>query len=238
MTGIGPDRRATERAFKRLTAAEAQQALYIDFEGVTNKPPVLLGTLHKGGRGPEPFVFQVVVDPEFRATGTDERPFKDAIRVVVQRAEAGDRRIVAWSQHELDVVQQLLADEPELVDRFASRYANALGVAKRWANKLHAEAKPARGELGAYLSMIEYEVPPGGGPGHVGDTIRALRPTLAAGRPLTPRQKARWTRLLKHNRYDCAGMKAICLLATRELEAAACGGIVTPSDPPRQSDRS
>jgi len=145
LTGVPADRLPTSKAFKRLTLVEAQQALYIDFEGVKDKLPVLLGTLNRGGRGPEPFVFQVVVDSEFRATGTEERPFKEAIRTVVQRAEAGNRRIVAWSEHELEVVRRLLPDERDLVDRFTARYANALGIAKRWAAKAPSRCKADRG---------------------------------------------------------------------------------------------
>jgi hypothetical protein len=49
---------------------------------------------------------------------------------------------------------------------------------------------------------------------------RAIRPTLEAGRPLTPVQKAKWSRLLKHNRHDCAGMRRICLTAASELDRA------------------
>jgi len=54
-------------------------------------------------------------------------------------------------------------------------------------------------------------------PGQVGTTIRAMRPTLEAGRPLTDRQRERWSRLLAHNRRDCDGMRAVCVRATREL---------------------
>lgn len=79
---------------------------------------------------------------------------------------------------------------------------------------------PTSWELAGYLAMIGYPVPAGAGPGHVGETIRALRPGLAAGRPLTSHQKARWSRLLSHNRHDCSGMRAVCLLATAETEAA------------------
>ncbi len=42
--------------FKRLTAAEALRALYIDFEGGRGKPPVLLGILRRGRKGTEPSV--------------------------------------------------------------------------------------------------------------------------------------------------------------------------------------
>lgn len=207
-------------AFKRLTEAEARRALYIDFEGEKDKPPVLLGVLRRGGKGPEPFVLQIVLDPEFASAGPDAKTLREAVEVVVQRAEHADRRIVSWSEHDLEVVRTLRDSAPYLVARFERRYANALGVGKRWANKLHPEDKPAIGELGAYMALIDYKVPPGGGPGHVGVTIRAIRPALRSGRPLTPRQKMRWDRLLKHNRHDCAGMRKVCLRATRELEAA------------------
>jgi hypothetical protein len=32
--------------------------------------------------------------------------------------------------------------------------------------------------------------------------------------------RAHWDELLEHNRHDCAGMRAVCLLATREMESA------------------
>jgi hypothetical protein len=41
--------------FKRLSAAEALRALYIDFEGEKDKPPVIVG-VHRRGRGARPFV--------------------------------------------------------------------------------------------------------------------------------------------------------------------------------------
>jgi hypothetical protein len=43
-------------AFKRLSTAEALRALYIDFEGQKDQPPVLLGVLRRGGKGSTPFV--------------------------------------------------------------------------------------------------------------------------------------------------------------------------------------
>ena len=87
-------------------------------------------------------------------------------------------------------------------------------------NKLHREDKPAEGKLAGYLALIGYEVPHGGRARQVGDTVRALRPPLQAGRRLTARQRERWLDLLEHNRNDCAGMRAVCLRATREIESA------------------
>ena len=209
---------SSKSAFKRLAAAEAERALYVDFEGQTDKAPVLLGILRRRGRGDEPSVFQVVVDPEFEAAGPAIRGLREAIEVVVVRAESRDRRIVSWSEHDLEVVRRLRDEDPGLVARFERRYVNALAVARRWANRLRPDDKPGDGKLGGYLAMIGYAVPAGAEPGHVGDTIRALRPTLAAGRPLSSRQQERWARLRSHNRRDCAGMRRVCLRATRELE--------------------
>ncbi len=211
---------ATRKPFAQLTPAEADDALYVDFEGLTDRDPVLLGTLHRRGRGEEPFVHQVVLDPLFAPLGGEVRPARQAVAVLVVRAEARDRRIVAWTEHELKVVRLLCADDPGLVARFESRYVNAHAVAKRWISRCRPEDRLADGTLAAFLELVGYEVPAGAGPGHVGDTIRAITPTLAAGRPPPPRQKARWTRLLKHNAHDCAGMRQVCLLATRELELA------------------
>ena len=209
-----------EPAFKRLTADEARRALYVDFEGEKGKLPVLLGILRRRGKGAEPNVHQVVVDPEFEPAGPEARELREAVQIVVLRAEHGDRRIVSWSQYDLEVVRSLRDEDPKLVARFERRYVNALGVARRWVNKFHPGDKPADGRLVNYVALIGYEVPPGAGPGHVGETIRALRPTLRSGRPLTPNQQRRWGRLLQHNRHDCAGMRAVCLRATRELASA------------------
>ena len=159
------------------------------------------------------------MDREFDVAGPSARELRDAVEVVVMRAEHGDRRIVSWSEHDLEVVRRLREEDPELVARFERRYVNALALARRWAKVLHPEDKPADGKLANYLALIDYEVPTGGGPGRVGLTIRALRPTLRGGRPLTPGQQRRWADLLEHNRHDCAGMRAVCLRATLELES-------------------
>ena len=62
------------QAFKRLSAAEALRALYIDFEGQKDQPPVLLGVLRRGGKGSTPFVDQDVVDEAFAGLSVPECP--------------------------------------------------------------------------------------------------------------------------------------------------------------------
>src|SRR4051794_23508793 len=112
------------RSFKRLSAAEAMRALYIDFEGGRDKPPVLLG-IHRRGRGDRPFVHQVVVDPTFADLGIPSMSLRAAVAIAVVRAEAGDRRLISWSEHDLKVVRTLAGQDPRLVERFEDRYCNA-----------------------------------------------------------------------------------------------------------------
>lgn len=209
------------RSFKRLSAVEASRALYIDFEGEKDHLPVLLGILHRRGKGARPFVHQVVVDAAFDNLGCPVTTLRAVIENVAERADCRDRRIVSWSQHDLDVVRTLSQEDPELVARFEARYANALGVAKRWRNKLHADARSASGRLGDYLALVGYRVPREAVAGRVGATIRIVRPRLEGGRSLTVRQQERWDELLEHNRHDCAGMRLVCLRATEELDATA-----------------
>jgi hypothetical protein len=216
--------------FDRLTSAEANRALYIDFEGRKDEPPVLLG-VQRRGRGARPFVHQVIVDAVFSPLSGPSQPLVDAVANVVRRAERRDRRIVAWSEHELRVVRSLTDVDAELIARFEARYVNARRVAERWRNKLYGGDKPETGALVDYLALIDYEVPPEAAGGRVGETIGSLRPTLERGSPPTERQRDRWQRLLEHNRFDCAGMRRVCLRAATELGGAALRLAATRLEP-------
>ncbi len=192
------------------------RALYIDFEGEKDKAPVLLG-VHRRGRNARPYVHSHVVDAEFAPIAA-VTSLHDAVTNVVMRAEKGDRRIVAWTEHELKVVRTLSDDDPDLVNRFEARFANAKRLAERWRNRVHGGDKPADGKLASYLALVAYEVPSEGAPGDVGETIRTLRARLARGLALTTSQTERWRRLVEHNRHDCVGMRRLTLLATRALD--------------------
>jgi hypothetical protein len=210
----------TEHAtpFGRLTAAEALRALYIDFEGRKDDPPVLLG-VHRRGRGARPSVQQDVVAEAFAGLVPRYLPLRLAVENLVRRAEHGDRRIVSWSEHDLRVIRTLRDEIPGIVARFEARYANARAFAEYWRNRLYGGIKPEEGTLANYLELIGYPVPDDAEPGHVGDTIKDLTARLDKGQALTLGQRARWDRLIEHNRFDCAGMRAVCLRASRELES-------------------
>jgi hypothetical protein len=204
--------------FKRMTNVEAVRALYIDFEGEKGQPPVLLGLNHRGG-GTRPRVHQVLLDPAFAPLGLEVRPLHRAIELVVRRAEVQDRRIVAWSQHELGIVRTLAAEDPALVARFEARFANARSVATWWRNRVHDGDRPATNRLADYLAYARIAVPADARGGDVGEIIRLIRARLDRGLPPTDGQRVRWGNLLEHNSFDCFGMRRVCLRAAAELEA-------------------
>ena len=77
----------------------------------------------------------------------------------------------------------------------------------------------------AYLELIGYPLPDDAAGGRVGETIRMIRDRLDRGLPPTDAQRARWSRLLEHNRHDCVGMRRVCLRATREIEMTSDNGV-------------
>lgn len=202
----------------RLSSEESRQALYIDFEGRTDQPPVLLGCTRGYG------VWHATTDPRFEPlaieAGIEPLSLSAAVERIIQRAEKRDRLIVAWTEHELDVVRQ---HTPEHLDRFQARYVNARKVAVHWRNKLHGGRKPEIGALAEYLTLVGHRVPEGAGPGRAGETIGILVNAFERGRrpaDLTDNQRRRWADLLEHNRHDCLGMRRVCRIAADAVELA------------------
>lgn len=199
------------RQFKQMTAAEARTAFYVDFEGEKDRAPVLMGYQRKGP------VQQYVVDPAFRAAGPAYLALRQAVSTVVTRAQKQERRIVSWSEHDLNIVRGL-TNAPELIRAFEARYANGRALAARWATRMKGIDKPEEGDLENYFAVIGFKVPAAAAPGRVGDTIRRLRPTLEGGRALNTGQVEAWADLLGHNRFDCEGLRTVCVRAATDLE--------------------
>ena len=131
--------------------------------------------------------------------------------------KAKDRMIVAWSEHELDVVKEYC---PEHLARFEARFVNARSVAVYWRNACHAGDKPPTKDLPTYLALVGYDLPDGAGPGLAGETIKRVAAALEKGRGMdgmTTDQRRRWQQLRAHNLHDCHGMKKVCILAAAEL---------------------
>jgi hypothetical protein len=207
----------------RLTPDEARRALYIDFEGRKGAPPVLLGCTRRSRLRTSDTVWQVVTEERLRPLGEADRietlTLHEAVERILVRAEKRDRLIVAWSEHELDVVRVFC---PDLLARFEARFRNSRDLAERWRNKCHAGVKPASGSLADYLWLTGYEVPERARPGRVGETVRLLLRSLGRGgrvSDITDKQLARWDDLREHNRHDCTGMRSVTIQAAEEIDA-------------------
>ena len=173
----------------RITPDEARRALYIDFEGRKDGPPVLLGCTTKSRVRSHLSVWQAVTEPRLTplavADGIESMALAEAVERILRRAERKDRLIVAWSERELDVVREYC---PELLERFEARFRNARALAERWRNKCHDGRKPPSGALADYLWLTGYVVPERARPGRVGETIRLVRASLErrAASPTSP----------------------------------------------------
>ena len=198
-----------------ISQREAERAIYIDCEGFEDRSPSLLGVLV--GEQLE----QIVLDPGLaavaRARGHRLSSFEQEILALLDRCKKEGRRIVAYSQHERNLVLQYVNQDA------GEWYADARMIAKRWKNRFRrTEPLPARG-LKDYLKLIEY--PRGAHLGErkttkrlkaVGDMVREKGSYEA----LTPVKKAMWTKLLEHNAIDCRGMQALVMRAARDFVAS------------------
>lgn len=197
----------------RITLEQAKQAAYIDFEGYAERPPSLLG-IQIDDR-----LEQVVLDPRLaeagRAKGLRISELPIEARRLIEDCQKHNRRIVAFSQHELNVIAEYGGVD---VGDF---YADARKIARRWKAKCYPSAVDSCKTLKEYLEFIEY---PRGA--HLGLRKTTSRLSAVADMlekrheyaELTAVVKAKWTKLLDHNGIDCDGMRELVMRAARELE--------------------
>jgi len=213
-----------------LTIDDADSGIYIDFEGRTDLPPILLG-ISTQGTDDTPALTQVVLDETFApaadAASLDVLQITSVVETLVDRA--GEERVplIGWSAHEVDVVESHCS--PELARRFKACYVDAKDTARAAKRASRSPQPPARGRvkghaLARYMELVGFDVPWPFGPGRTGNTIQVLEAALdrhADWLQLTPRQRARWSLLLSHNRYDCEGTRSVAQWATGILARAA-----------------
>jgi hypothetical protein len=230
-------------AKRRITSEEARAAVYIDFEGRINEPPVLLGELHATGRtisAEKPVLVHYILDPQFQRLKSDchvptlhryaarYQPLAQALHEIILLARKRDRLIVSWSQHELRKVLELGLDGMH-AEEFAHRYRDGKDTAKRWQRKLHADVElvPTRSgrlhSLVNYMKLIDYQLPDESyGIDRTGENLKALSQALERRETwddLTPRQQDRWIEVLGHNMHDCLALREIVTRAAADLDS-------------------
>lgn len=190
-----------------LSVSEAQQAIYIDFEGFEDKPPSMIGVFV--GEAFE----QVVFDPALHlAAEHSNMMFVEAcvfLQALVGKAQTERRRIVAYSSHEKNVFQSFFGIDIQGV------YADARLIAKRLRIGLPKDMPKPKG-LKDYLELIGYYRPKVLGERQTTQRLRAVADQLARKKnfeELTPTVKSKWSKVLSHNRHDVFGMREVVLKA-------------------------
>ena len=222
---------------KPLTVSEAQRAIYIDFEGTAVDPPSLLGIVWHDGDEAN-FVQYVVEEGLWPAAeakspdyGGDCRKATWAdLAEIRYRAETDHRRVFAWSTHEATALEKYVPDED---DRkwFSANVENAIPYAKAWKKANHPDVvfkkdpkNPILGKnrLNRYFKLIDYLVPQAFGPGNTAQRVRKVREMLKKNggdySALTGTKKGQWTKVLKHNWYDCDGLRKLVQRCAADLE--------------------
>jgi len=189
-------RRETTRA---LTPTQAARAVTIDFEGLTDHRPVLLGSLWIEGRGTDParIVFRHDhLEKPFRSLAgvadlagyhryeSQRSNLERAIGALVDRAERQRRLIIGWSHHEVQIVREYLPTA--LADKFESLYRDAKATARRWTTariqtgQRHRSSE--RHTLVQYMDTFGMARPVDGRIGGTADRIRRVERGLATRR--------------------------------------------------------
>ena len=205
---------------------------FIDFEqlGTASATPALLGVLTADDDEAPDFRIYLL-DPLLARAAVASRACRVAdLEGALSEVLANDHRIVSWSEHDLRIVRNARLPA-HLVEQFESRSVNALAVVRRWKSRLYRDCdlpsldKADGHALKIYMKAVGYKVPRSLAPGNAAKWLRHVLARLKVSggdyRKLSASAKRHWHALLEYNRHDCAGMRAVYVRATRELDLEA-----------------
>ena len=187
----------------KFTSEEAESAIYIDFEGFEDKKPSMIGTLI--GEKFEQVIFDETLRLAAEFNDLSFIPIELYLTTLRDKAVAEGRRIVAYSSHEKTMFQQHANLD------ISAQYADARLIAKVLRRKLEPD-RPRPKALKEYFELIGYNRPAYLGERLTTSRIRAVADMLGKRKSfqsLTPVVKAKWTKLLQHNKHDVVGMRAL-----------------------------
>jgi hypothetical protein len=218
------------RSRQLLTFAEADRAIYIDFEALATKPPhpALIGVLI-GAEGEA--LEQIIADERlWPARVAGHRPLRalgleETVETIVRKAENDDAPIIGWSFFDRD---RLIDARPDLAGEIKARYVNALHIARPWRRAIY-PSFPIEPEddyspkhtLDQYAVLARYRNATalrGATPAEwIRHTLKQLETHGGRYGRTTKQTKRDWHKLLEYNRHDCLALRHIVLKATHEL---------------------
>ena len=196
----------TGTKIKRLGREQLERGIYIDFEGRKGQPPKILGVLI----GDE--FRQYTLDSALAGAAEYSRIETANIKAITsslyEQARKEDRHLVAWSEHELQMMRKFASLD------VSPRYYNAKYGAKRWCRVWHSEAPRDGASLDLFMKLTGFATAKHLGKGNAGQRLGYVLNQLdkrGEFSQLTPVAKQKWTNLLSYNRQDCQALRHITL---------------------------
>ena len=191
----------------KLTALEAKNAIYIDYEGNIKLPPTLLGWYVDGEYKAsilEP-LFETCKN-RYKAKGILGEDHAQLALKLIHQAENEGRLIVSWSEQ--DYLHMCKVLKPSDAERLKVVYRNAIRTAKPWYKQKYGPL-PEKASLDFFEDLLGFHVPERFGLGLVGNSLRLIRDQIKEGRgyaELTNAARDGWTTVVRHNKLDLEGM--------------------------------
>ncbi|MGV1045515.1 hypothetical protein [Limnohabitans sp.] len=195
---------------QKITPAELVRAIFVDYEGNIDRHPTLLGWRIDGK------THGAIVEETFstcsnryRAKEVAFQPHHQLAKNLLAQACDEDRVIVSWSEHDLKLLKAVIPQKEH--SYLHGRYRNAIPTAKSWYRQSMQERSP-QGDLAFFCQLLGFPIPLRFGTGKVGQGLRLLRGQLQEGRlysELTPKARASWVVVVKHNDLDLRAMEYV-----------------------------
>jgi len=201
----------------KLSAEEAINAIYIDYEGNIKLPPTLIGWYVGGVYKAsilEPF-FETC-ENRYKAKGIFIEDHAQLALRLIQQAEDENRLIVSWSEHDYLLMSKVLI--PKDFERLKFFYRNAIRTARPWYRKKYGPL-PEKASLDFFEDLLGFQVPERFGLGLVGKALGLIRGQIQEGRSyaeLTNAAREGWTTVVRHNKLDLEGMAHVLRVMTTE----------------------
>jgi hypothetical protein len=196
----------TERKIRRLGRKHLERGIYIDFEGHKGLPPKIIGVLT--GKQFRQYTLDDALAGAAEYSGIEHTDIRTMAAALFRQAQAENRYLVAWSEHELQMIREFASLD------VSSRYYNAKYGAKRWCRRRHPEALGDGASLELFMQLTGFRAAAHLGKGNAGGRLRYVLNQLQRRGEfsrLTRVAKAKWTRLLRYNEQDCRALRHVAL---------------------------
>ena len=209
--------REQKRYETSISKDDLRTAIYIDFEGFMEQPPTLIGL------SCDRHFAQIVFDKTLSSAASEKhlslQDAQNSVSDLLRRATREKRRIVAYSQFDKNLAREKLGVDLSPV------YADARLIATKWLRLIKSRNPNWRKThpnwdidrtLKNFLDLIGYNRPNHLGIEKTTSRIKHVKDQLikrGSFHDLTPVAKAKWTKLLDHNRHDVLGMMKLVEMA-------------------------